>query len=157
MGVRPLLCLIGLTASAGVLAQASDSEISRVVTNQSTAAQPARAEPRAATRSVPGRALSAGAADSPVDSVAGDLQRIVVLCATEPSSEDFKQAWASYVEKHDVSAASLDAVIDDVLEQAAAYRARRSSSARATRVTTAPATTRAMMHDTAMAVIRKIG
>ena len=93
----------------------------------------------------------------PVDSVAEDLQKIVVLCATEPSSDEFETEWASYIEKHPVTAENLDALIEDVLERAAVYRAEQSSNSRTNLTLTIMTTTQKMMHDTAMAVIRKIG
>ena len=92
----------------------------------------------------------------PVDSVAKDLQRIVVLCATEPRSEEFKTEWARYIEAHSVTEDELDALVDDVLERAEAYRAERSPRSRRNRALASSRTTRTLMHDTAKAIINNL-
>lgn len=143
-----LICLAGCIVSAGARAQAADSARNRAITTQSPAAEPQRAVP-----GTPARVRSA--TPVPVESVARDLQRIVVLCATEPASEAFKAAWASYIEQHRVTAADLDSLIADVVERAEAYRTERASDSRTNRTKIAP-TTRTMMHDTAMALIRNM-
>jgi len=132
--------MIGLAScliSASAVAQQSGSARDRQVAPQAIAVDPA--------------------STVPVDSVAEDLQKIVVLCATEPSSDEFETEWASYIEKHPVTAENLDALIEDVLERAAVYRAEQSSNSRTNLTLTIMTTTQKMMHDTAMAVIRKIG
>lgn len=134
---------------------AGTQEISR---SREAAPRPAEAAPQrpAPERTAP--AISAARPATPVDSTARDLQRIVVLCATEPQSDAFKSAWSKYVEEHGVTAAELDTLIDDVLERAAAWRPERASDTRTNRsLTILTTTTRQTMHDTAMAVIRKIG
>jgi len=134
------LSMIGLAScliSASAVAQQSGSARDRQVAPQAIAVDPA--------------------STVPVDSVAEDLQKIVVLCATEPSSDEFETEWASYIEKHPVTAENLDALIEDVLERAAVYRAEQSSNSRTNLTLTIMTTTQKMMHDTAMAVIRKIG
>ena len=52
------------------------------------------------------------------DSVAGDLQRIVVLCATEPESAEFDRAWGQYVEEHYGPDLDIDGLIEEVLLRA---------------------------------------
>lgn len=160
--VRPiaLICLTGCLIGSNALAQASGSVQSRVITNDAAGEEPAEASPArvAPSRQVPGQPARGLAVEAvPVDSVVPTLQGIVVLCATEPASPEFKDAWSRYIERHPVAAADLDALIDDVLERAEAYRAERSSNPRTNRRLTIMTTTRSMMHDTAMAVIRKIG
>jgi hypothetical protein len=142
-----LICLACCIAGTSAFARESGSSQDREVAPRPAAVAPQRPAPRA-----PARLQS----PVPVDSVAEDLQKIVVLCATEPTSEAFKTEWAKYIEMHPVAAEDLDALIDDVLERADAYRAQRSLNSRTNRTATIP-TTRTMMHDTAMAVIRKIG
>ena len=93
----------------------------------------------------------------PVESVIPELQGIVVLCATEPASKAFETAWAAYVEEHEVAADDLDELIADVLRRAQAHRARMATPPRVNRIAVNPETTRKLMHDTAMAIIRKIG
>jgi hypothetical protein len=101
--------------------------------------------------------LSAAAPrDTTVDSVAQDLQTIVVLCATQPDSEEFKTQWARYVEEHRVAEADLGALIDDVIERARTYRAERSSSRRSNRMVVLTTSTASRMHDVAMAAIRNM-
>ena len=146
-----LICLAGCIAGTSAFARQSDSSQDREVTPSPAAVAPQRPAPR-----MPARVQPPVPVPVPVDSVAEDLQKIVVLCATEPTSEAFETEWAHYIEMHRVAAEDLDALIDDVLERADAYRAERSSNSRTNRTATIP-TTRTMMHDTAMAVIRKIG
>ena len=110
---------------------------------------------RAVSPRIPGRVLTAEPAAPAGDSVAEDLQRIVVLCATEPESEAFKTAWVSYVRTHRVTERNLDALIDDVIQRAQAYRAERSNS-RTNRALLIITTTKTMMHDTAKAAINNI-
>jgi hypothetical protein len=91
-----------------------------------------------------------------VDSVVDELAGIVVLCATQPQSVEFKNAWTTWVRQHHQPGMDIDAVINDVLTRARAYNATQRSrtiTQKKSRVTT----TEKMMHDTAMAVIRKIG
>jgi hypothetical protein len=157
-----LPAVLGLTcviATAGHAQQTTPSQTRVLVapTAEQEQPRPARAAPAQPAPVRAARGLSATVpADATVDSVAEDLQKIVVLCATEPSSEEFKMAWASYIESHGVTEAKLDALIDDVTTRAEAYRAERSSP-RTSRVLVIMTTTKQMMHDTAMAVIRKIG
>ena len=58
----------------------------------------------------------------PVESVNSDLQRIVVLCATQPNSPLFDQAWRSYLAKNRVVDRQLGSLIETVLREAKAYR-----------------------------------
>lgn len=94
----------------------------------------------------------------PADSVTEDLQRIVVLCATQPQSQTFETEWASYVRAHYRRGVDVDALIDNVLQRARAHRADAGESRRsAASIEVDSSATRRRMHDTAMAVIRKIG
>ncbi len=94
----------------------------------------------------------------PTNSRAQDLQKIVVLCATKPESEDFKRVWAAYVEKYHQPDAKLDRAIEDVLTRASAYRqSRHSSTGQLTWTAAERQQARQLMQDTAMAVIRKMG
>lgn len=138
-------CIAGTSA----FARQSDSSPDREVTPRPAAVAPQRPAPRTPGRVQPPVSV-------PVESVAEDLQKIVVLCATEPTSEAFETEWAHYIETHPVAAGDLDVLIDDVLERADAYRAKQSSNSRTNRTATIR-TTRTTMHDTAMAVIRKTG
>ena len=94
-----------------------------------------------------------GTSDSAIPELAG----IVVLCATEPDSAEFKNQWAAYVRKHYEPGMDIDAVIDDVLRQADAYRARHRNTSRssAARAVQPNAQTRKNMQSTAKSVIRK--
>ena len=91
-----------------------------------------------------------------IDSVVDDLSGIVVLCATQPQSAEFKNAWTTWVRQHHQPGMDIDAVINDVLTRASAYNSTQRSSTTKRKKSKAE-TTKKMMHDTAMAVIRKIG
>ena len=95
----------------------------------------------------------------PIESVIPELAGIVVLCATEPQSEEFKQQWRNYVRRHNVSETDLGAHIFRIINDAEAYRGNhrlnRGESPDASR--DRRARIYRSMHDTAMAVIRKIG
>ena len=91
-----------------------------------------------------------------VDSAVDELAGIVVLCATQPQSVEFKNAWTTWVRQHHEPGMDIDAVINDVLTRARAYNTTQRSST-ITRKKSKVTTTEKMMHDTAMAVIRKIG
>ena len=93
---------------------------------------------------------------SAIDSVVDYLQGIVVLCATQPQSAKFKNAWTTRVRQHYQLDMDIDAVISDVLKRASAYNSTQRSSTTPPKKSKAN-TTEKMMHDTAMAVIRKIG
>jgi len=154
-----LFCTVGCIATLGVHAQQSDrGENSRVLPRPAVVA-PERSAPIRPETATPARVQRSGSAPEPVpvDSVADDLQKIVVLCATEPESDEFKTEWANFIEKHPVAAEDLDALIDDILTRAEAHRAAQPARSRTNRVLVVMTTTRAMMHDTAMAIIRKIG
>ncbi len=92
------------------------------------------------------------------DSVVPELQEIVVLCATKPNSAEFRNQWTTYVRKNHRPGAQIDAVIDDVIRQADAYRARQSNASKtsARRAMNSNAGTRRIMHDSAMATIRNM-
>lgn len=92
------------------------------------------------------------------DSVQTDLQKIIVLCATEPQSAEFRKQWAAYVRENYKSGMDIDAVIGDVIRQADAYRARlrRASANAPARIVQPKSDTRKMMHDTAKAIIQNI-
>ena len=94
----------------------------------------------------------------PADSVAEDLQKIVVLCGTQPQSEEFKQQWTAYVSTHYEPGMDISDVVDDVLKRAAAYRQRQRSGAGVRRnlSTSQQISTRRMMHDTAKAAIQNV-
>lgn len=93
---------------------------------------------------------------STIDSVVDELAGIVVLCATQPQSAEFKNAWTTWVRQHHQPCMDIDAVIHDVLKRASAYNGTQRGSA-TTRKKPKASTTKKMMHDTAMAVIRKMG
>jgi len=92
------------------------------------------------------------------ESVVPALQEIVVLCATEPQSAEFKKQWATYVRGNYKRGMNIDAVIEDVLRRADAHRAkkRKGSKGPATEVLQKPINTKKMMHDTAKAVIQNM-
>jgi len=153
-GLRLLIGLVFCLVQAEASAQADEDRIrSRVVTQ--TAPAPATVtRPQSAQPAAP--AVTAAPA-VPADSTVDDLQRIVVLCATDPEAEALPAQWAAYVEEHAVTAEELDPLIADILRRAAALRRADQGQARARRLAADPATTQKMLHDTAMAVIRKIG
>ena len=90
------------------------------------------------------------------DSTAPDLQRIVVLCATEPQSSNFKGQWYAYVRKNYETGMDVDAFVDDVLKRAAVYRARHKPDTQTRRLRATDASTRKMMHDAAMNAVRNM-
>lgn len=98
------------------------------------------------------------ASPSPARSQMSELQKIVVLCAGNAESAEFKQAWGVYVEKYHQPDAKLDRAIEDVLTRASAYRqSRHSSTGNLTWTAAERQQARQVMQDTAMAVIRKMG
>lgn len=92
------------------------------------------------------------------DSVVPELQGIVVLCATEPQSAEFKKQWAAYVRHNYEPAMNIDAVIKDVLLRADAYRAKQRSGSKKFPKSTVQsnATTERVMHETAKAAIQNV-
>ena len=46
--------------------------------------------------------------DPGVDSTMDELQKIVVLCATDHESEEFRRAWSAYVGEHKLSGGELE-------------------------------------------------
>lgn len=56
------------------------------------------------------------------DSVAEDLQKVVVLCATQPDSYDFNRAWTDYLKSHQVMEGEIAPLIKDVLDRAGKYQ-----------------------------------
>jgi len=94
-----------------------------------------------------------------IESVIPELGGIVVLCATEPESADFKQQWRNYIRQHKVSQTDLGIHIFRIINDAEAYRGNhrlnRGESPDLSR--DRRARTYRSMHDTAMAVIRNIG
>ncbi len=104
------------------------------------------------------RITSAEPKPAQIDSVIPELQGIVVLCATEPESAEFKQQWRNYIRRHDINETELGLLIFQVINEAEAYR----GNTRLNRgVTPDSARDRRAkiyrsMHDTAMAVIQKI-
>jgi hypothetical protein len=92
------------------------------------------------------------------DSVSTDLQKIIVLCATEPQSAEFRKQWSAYVRRNYVPGTDIDAIIADVIKRADAYRTKqrpRSGNAPA-RAVQPNEKTEKMMHDTAKAIIRNM-
>ncbi len=94
----------------------------------------------------------------PVESVASELQGIVVLCAKDPESPEFRRAWSGYVVKHGLSGDKLQSTIQKVVNEAFKHR-QEYGQQQGTRMRSAnwKDETSKAMHDTAMAVIRKIG
>ena len=94
----------------------------------------------------------------PTESVIPELQGIVVLCATEPQSAEFKQQWAAYVRGNYKPGMDIDTVIKDVLRRADEYKAgkRGGSKGPETKVLQSTYDTERMMHDMAMSVIKNI-
>jgi hypothetical protein len=86
------------------------------------------------------------------DSVAEDLQKIVVLCATsDPGSPAITREWKKWLQQHAPDGKDLTATIEEVLRRADAHRTRsgkeplsRMSRQKVQRV----------LHDTAKAVIQ---
>jgi hypothetical protein len=66
------------------------------------------------------RLASAKPAD-PVESVAPELSKIVVLCAQE-KDQQFKKAWREYVDENDLNGPKLKETIAWVSEEAASQR-----------------------------------
>jgi len=92
------------------------------------------------------------------ESVVPELQGIVVLCATEPESAEFKKQWAAYVRGNYKPGMNIDTVIKDVLRRADDYKAKKRGGSKgpATKVLQSAYDTERMMNDTAMSVIRNI-
>jgi hypothetical protein len=92
------------------------------------------------------------------ESVIPEMQGIVVLCATEPQSAEFKKQWTAYVRGNYKPGMNIDTVIDDVLKRADAFRARqrKGTSSSPTRAVQPNSETKKMMHDTAKAAIQNV-
>ena len=94
------------------------------------------------------------------ESVMPDLQAIIVLCATEPASQDFKRQWTAFIRKHHKPDTDIDRLIDEVMSQAARHNNGKPpahSNARSNRArTSASLDIRKMMHDVAMNAIRNM-
>jgi len=87
------------------------------------------------------------------DSTVPELASIVVLCATEPNSKQFKKEWKSWIASNYRPGMDIDAVVADVMSQAKMHRLRRGKKTRSTKSSKKISTA---MHDTAMAVIKNI-
>ncbi len=95
--------------------------------------------------------------DPGVDSVAEDLQKIVVLCATDHSSAEFKRAWAAYVRKHELKGAELESTQRRVANEAFQHRQQfgQSKGERKDMIEWKKAAEKSM-HDVAMSSIRNM-
>jgi hypothetical protein len=145
--------LVACIACAAAYGQASEPVRSRVISNQAVEAE---SEPVRVPSATGSRSLTAAPADSPVDSVARDLQKIVVLCATEPESDEFMTEWVSYVRRHRIAESDLETVIDDVIRRAEAYQAERRSGQRTRRMLTIMTSTSHKMHEAAKNAINNL-
>lgn len=65
--------------------------------------------------------LAASAKATPVDSVAGDLSGIVVLCATQHESDKLQTEWAAYLRQNYQRGMDTDALISEITRQATGY------------------------------------
>ena len=97
--------------------------------------------------------------DPGVRSTMDELQKIVVLCATDHSSAEFKRAWTAYVRKHELQGKALDRQIQKVVNEAFRHRQQFGQSQQKQRTRTGNWKSEASksMHDTAKAIIQKIG
>ena len=91
----------------------------------------------------------------PADSVAEDLQRVVVLCAIGPGSQQFEDAWAVYVQRHVKPDADVDALIESILDTAQGMRDHRPDSVELKSEFNREALRRSM-HDTAKSIIQNV-
>lgn len=148
-----LAALVASMLSLAASGQTSDRVQSRVITNQAVQSQTEPVRVPAATSS---RLRAAAPADATVESVARDLQRIVVLCATEPESDEFMTQWLSYVKRHQVAESNLEAVVDDIIRRAGAYQAEHRSGPRTNRMITIMTSTSRKMHEAAKNAINNI-
>ena len=92
------------------------------------------------------------------ESVIPELQGIVVLCATEPQSAEFKKQWAAYVRGNYKPGMNIDTVIKDVLRRADEHKAKKRGGSKGpeSKVLQSTKSTERMMHDTAKAVINNL-
>jgi hypothetical protein len=112
-------------AAPAVLAADAAARATGVPAHSPEWTNPKGGDPGAAAPS-PGRAQSA--TPRPADSRMEELQKIVVLCATQPESATLAQAWGAHVKKYYERDAELDRAIDNVLNRASAERQRRHSA-----------------------------
>jgi hypothetical protein len=96
--------------------------------------------------------------DPGIDSVATDLQGIVVLCAKDHNSAEFKRAWAAYVRENKLQGSALENTKRKVVNEAYRHRQEfgQSKGDRKEMIEWKKGAEKSM-HDTAMSVIRKIG
>jgi len=88
------------------------------------------------------------------DSAVPELASIVVLCATKPDSTEFKKAWRNWLSSNYQPGMDVDATIADVLQRADKQRLRSGKKARSKKNSTKISKS---MHDTAKAIISKVG
>jgi hypothetical protein len=95
--------------------------------------------------------------DPGMDSVMDDLQKIVVLCATDHSSPEFKRAWAAYVRKHELKGPALGNTQRRVVNEAFQHRQQfgQSKGDRKDMIEWKKGAEKSM-HDAAMPVIRNM-
>lgn len=95
---------------------------------------------------------------SPAAGRADELQKIVVLCATRPDSDEFRHAWSVYVLQYHQPDAVLDRTIDDILARASAYRqSRHAATGKLTWAATERQAVHKIMFDTAKAALQHAG
>ena len=141
--MKPLMAILLLFFSLSMTAQGADLK-----------GKPAQVEPTPAH--TPEWTNLSNSDPGTSNSVIPELQGIVVLCATEPGSAEFKTQWAAYVRQNYTRDMNVDAVIDNVLKQADAYRAKQRKGSKPSQAQALQSNdiTRKNMRSTATAVIR---
>ncbi len=90
-------------------------------------------------------------------SVADDLQKIVVLCAADHESAEFKRAWSAYVTRHRLEGAKLERTIQRVVDEAFRHRQSFGQSSGNSRLSPAwKSGASKSMHETSKAVIHNV-
>lgn len=95
--------------------------------------------------------------DTAIDSVIPELQGIVVLCAKQPDSSQFRTAWINYLKSNRVKRSELGGLIFQVINDAEAYGGNHNMRRRESPYEARDRRKRTydMMRDTAESVTRK--
>jgi hypothetical protein len=88
------------------------------------------------------------------DSVVDELGTIVVLCATEPDSGQFRKAWKNWLASNYRPGMEVDAIISDVIRRADEHRNKTGKKKRSSQSSKKIVKN---MHDTARNAINNIG
>lgn len=92
----------------------------------------------------------------PTGGLSPDLQKIVILCATDPESAELKRDWATYLHERYEDGMNVDAMIEDLITRADEYRRTTHTATGKLRMTASEKRTlRRELKSTARTVVKK--